>query len=339
MVSQACRSCSPPLAPAAVRAARPCGRRPRSAQAHEPLRRRAPCERRAAMTPMPAEAADAGIAAGHAAVLTRAVIEYLAPRDGGIYIDATFGAGGHAAAILGAADARVDRHRSRPRRHRARPCASGSVRAGGSRWWRRGSPRSTPSRPISASTGPTASCSTSASPRCSSTCRSAASRSATTVRSTCAWAATARPPPTWSRRAAERDLADIIFALGEERRAARHRPRHRRGTSRTRRSTTHAALAALVARVVRARPGDIHPATRTFQALRMFVNDELAELAEAASRRPSGCLQPGGRLAVVSFHSLEDRIVKTFLAGRSGQRRGSRHRPQPATVPRATSKF
>ena len=79
--------------------------------------------------------------------------------------------------------------------------------------------------------------------------------------------------------------------------------------------------------VVRAKPGEIHPATRTFQALRIFVNDELGELvnALAASER---ILSPGGRLVVVSFHSLEDRIVKTFLTDRSKTSAGSRHMPE-----------
>ena len=96
--------------------------------------------------------------------------------------------------------------------------------------------------------------------------------------------------------------------------------------------TTTKALADLVGRVVRGKPGDIHPATRTFQALRLFVNDELGELvtALAAAER---VLKPGGRLVVVSFHSLEDRIVKNFFADRSGGRAGSRHRPEVAAAP------
>jgi 16S rRNA (cytosine1402-N4)-methyltransferase len=90
---------------------------------------------------------------------------------------------------------------------------------------------------------------------------------------------------------------------------------------------TTRALADIVASVVRAKPGDIHPATRTFQALRIFVNDELGELTRAlmAAER---VLHPAGRLVVVSFHSLEDRIVKSFLAARSEMRGGSRHAPE-----------
>jgi 16S rRNA (cytosine1402-N4)-methyltransferase len=90
-------------------------------------------------------------------------------------------------------------------------------------------------------------------------------------------------------------------------------------------------LADLVARIVRTRDATIHPATRTFQALRIFVNDELGELVRgllAAER----ALEPSGRLVVVAFHSLEDRIVKTFLAARSRAPSSSRHRPEPAKV-------
>jgi 16S rRNA (cytosine1402-N4)-methyltransferase len=128
--------------------------------------------------------------------------------------------------------------------------------------------------------------------------------------------------------ASETDLANIIYIFGEE--------RHSRSVARAivaaRKQapiTTTRALAELVAKVVRSRPGDIHPATRTFQALRIFINEELDELqlALAAAER---VLKPGGRLAVVSFHSLEDRIVKNFLVERGKAGGGSRHLPEVA---------
>jgi 16S rRNA (cytosine1402-N4)-methyltransferase len=129
-------------------------------------------------------------------------------------------------------------------------------------------------------------------------------------------------------RATERDLADIIHHLGEEWRARAVARAIVAARAQAPIRTTQ-ALAQIVARVVHGRPGGVHPATRTFQALRIFVNEELHELALglAAAER---VLKPGGRLAVVSFHSLEDRIVKTFLAERSGGPAVSRHRPEVA---------
>jgi 16S rRNA (cytosine1402-N4)-methyltransferase len=131
--------------------------------------------------------------------------------------------------------------------------------------------------------------------------------------------------------ASEHDLAAIIATLGEE--------RHARGVARAivrargdNPILSTRALADIVGRVVRTRPGDIHPATRTFQALRMFVNDELGELAHALIAA-EGVLKVGGRLVVVAFHSLEDRVVKTYFGSRSGTGGGSRHRPEPVKVP------
>jgi len=128
--------------------------------------------------------------------------------------------------------------------------------------------------------------------------------------------------------ASEQDLANVIFHLGEERRS-RAVARAIVAARREAPITTTKALAEIVAKVVWAKPHEIHPATRTFQALRILVNEELDELqtALAAAER---ILAPGGRLAVVSFHSLEDRIVKTFLASRSKTAGGSRHMPEVA---------
>jgi 16S rRNA (cytosine1402-N4)-methyltransferase len=125
----------------------------------------------------------------------------------------------------------------------------------------------------------------------------------------------------------EQTLADIIFRLGEERRAravarAIVNARAERPIART------AELAEIVRRAVGGKPGQgIDPATRSFQALRIYVNDELGELDRGLSAAEV-LLNPGGRLAVVSFHSLEDRSVKSFLRSRSGaEPRASRHQP------------
>lgn len=134
--------------------------------------------------------------------------------------------------------------------------------------------------------------------------------------------------------AGERDLASIIYILGEERfsrQVARAIVKARTEAP----LTTTRALADIVASAVRAKPNDIHPATRTFQALRIFVNDELGELAQALIAAEH-VLKPGGRLVVVSFHSLEDRIVKSFLASRAETRGGSRHAPE---IKRAAPSF
>jgi 16S rRNA (cytosine1402-N4)-methyltransferase len=137
--------------------------------------------------------------------------------------------------------------------------------------------------------------------------------------------------------ASESELADILYQLGEEKRsrAIARAIVAQRATSPLQ---TTKALADLVKRVIggRAVPGH-HPATRTFQALRIYVNDELGELARGLSAAER-CLNPGGRLVVVTFHSLEDRIVKRFLAARSGrQDRGSRHLPEQSIKPSAPS--
>ncbi|GJD49654.1 Ribosomal RNA small subunit methyltransferase H [Methylobacterium crusticola] len=128
----------------------------------------------------------------------------------------------------------------------------------------------------------------------------------------------------------EAALADIVYHYGEERRA-RAVARAILEARRRARIETTGALAEIVAGVVRAEPGSgIHPATRTFQALRIAVNDELGEL-QRALHAAERILRPGGRLAVVSFHSLEDRIVKQFLSTRSGRAvAASRHLPMAA---------
>ncbi len=128
----------------------------------------------------------------------------------------------------------------------------------------------------------------------------------------------------------EADLADIIYHYGEERRA-RAVARAILEARRIEPIRSTKQLADVVASVVWAEPGGIHPATRTFQALRIAVNDELGELVRALHGAEEA-LKAGGRLVVVSFHSLEDRIVKQFLQRRSGRAGGgfSRFEPQIA---------
>jgi 16S rRNA (cytosine1402-N4)-methyltransferase len=130
-------------------------------------------------------------------------------------------------------------------------------------------------------------------------------------------------------------LADLLFQYGEER-AARRIARAIAADRAARPFTTTLELAGLIERVAgRARPGQPHAATRSFQALRIAVNDELGELARGLAGAEAA-LAPGGWLAVVTFHSLEDRVVKRYLALRSGAApRASRHAPEAdAEVPR-----
>src|ERR1043166_2800499 len=234
----------------------------------------------------------------HISVLGREAIEWLAPRAGGIYVDATFGAGGYSRAILDVAGTRVigidrdrtavaggfdlvDRSEGRLElvqdrfSNLARGCAARGVDAvdgvvmdvGVSSMQLDQAERGFSFRfdgPLDmrmGQEGPTA---------------------ADVV-----------------AKASETDLANIIYIYGEERtprRIARAIVAARKEAP----IATTAALAALVAKVVRAKPNEIHPATRTFQALRIFVNEELDELAEALSAAER-VLKPGGRLVVVSF--------------------------------------
>jgi 16S rRNA (cytosine1402-N4)-methyltransferase len=265
----------------------------------------------------------AGSSTPHVPVLLRQAIDYIAPHDGGVYIDGTFGAGGHAIAILSAADTRViglDRD--------ANAVAAGGpkVEAFGGRLilveGRFGALDTIASGlRVAATDGVLLDLGV------SSMQFDTPERGFSFRHDGPLDMRMGRDGPSAAdivAAASERDLADIIFSLGEE--------RHARAVARAivaarqqRPIVSTRALAEIVGPVVRER-GDIHPATRTFQALRLFVNDELHELEEglAAAER---VLKPGSRLVVISFHSLEDRIVKVFLAMRSRPGGGSRHLP------------
>ncbi len=123
----------------------------------------------------------------------------------------------------------------------------------------------------------------------------------------------------------EEDIANVIYRYGEERRSRKIA----KAIVNARPLTRTSELANIVRKALGHKPGDKKdPSTRTFQAIRIHINRELGELEDglAAAER---MLKPGGRLAIVTFHSLEDRIVKNFLRDRSGQKSaGSRHLPQ-----------
>jgi len=129
----------------------------------------------------------------------------------------------------------------------------------------------------------------------------------------------------WLARADEREIADVLWTYGEERmsrRIARTLVARRAEQPITR----TAQLAELIASAVPRGDAKIHPATRSFQAIRIFINRELADLElglDAAYAR----LKAGGRLAVISFHSLEDRIVKRFIAAHAKAPAGNRRMP------------
>jgi 16S rRNA (cytosine1402-N4)-methyltransferase len=263
----------------------------------------------------------------HIPVLGREAIELLAPRDGGIYLDATFGAGGYSRAILDAADTRVigiDRDRS--------------AIAGGFDLVDRSNGRLTLVEDkfsnlaeICAAQGFGAVDGVVMDVGVSSMQLDEAGRGFSFRLDGPLDMRMGQTGPTAAdvvAKASEADLANIIYIFGEE--------RHSRAVARAiiaaRKEApiaTTRALAEIVSKVVWSKPNEIHPATRTFQGLRIFVNQELDELhlALAAAER---VLKAGGRLVVVSFHSLEDRMVKNFLAERGKSGGGSRHLPETA---------
>jgi len=138
-------------------------------------------------------------------------------------------------------------------------------------------------------------------------------------------------------RLSAEDLADILYKYGEERQSRRI-ARAIVAARAEKPITTTGELAAIIRAVMPPDRSGIDPATRSFQALRIQVNDELGEI-ERALDQASQLLRPDGRLVVVSFHSLEDRIVKRFMTDAAGQAPGpSRYDPR-GLVPQAAAQF
>src|SRR5664279_1906166 len=294
----------------------------------ENLRRNGPVRVQFPFFEPPALARSRGMIASasrHIPVLGRQAIEMLSPHDGGVYVDATFGAGGYSGAILEVKGARIvgiDRDRS-------------AVTGGFDLVERSGGrltlveDRFSNLAEICAAQGFEAVDGVVMDVGVSSMQLDEAGRGFSFRLDGPLDMRMGHDGPTAAdvvAKASEADLANIIYIFGEE--------RHSRGVARAivaaRKEapvSTTRALADIVSKVVRSKPGEIHPATRTFQGLRIFVNQELDELhlALAAAER---VLKPGGRLVVVSFHSLEDRIVKNFLVERGNAGGGSRHLPE-----------
>jgi len=125
-------------------------------------------------------------------------------------------------------------------------------------------------------------------------------------------------------------LADLIYLYGEDRKSRRIAGNIVRARATSKFESTFQLVKVIEASLPRAKPGQAHPATRTFQALRIAVNDELGQLVDGL-RAAENALGEGGLLAVVTFHSLEDRIVKRFIQARSGNNpKGNRYAPEQA---------
>jgi 16S rRNA (cytosine1402-N4)-methyltransferase len=268
----------------------------------------------------------------HRPVMLAEVLEVLAPRDGAIYVDGTFGAGGYSEALLQAADCRVWGIDRDPR---AMACGSamaarfpGRLRVIEGRFGEMdrllAAENAIPVDGVALDLGVS-------SPQLDEPERGFSFRfdGPLDMRMSGQGPSAADVVNSLS----ESDLADIIYRYGEERRSravarAIVAARAQQPITRT------LQLAEIVRGAVRGGGQDLDPATRTFQALRIYVNDELGELGRGLAALPE-LLVPGGRLVVVSFHSLEDRLVKRFLAERGDrQARPSRHLPDlPARQP------
>ncbi len=256
----------------------------------------------------------------HIPVLLHEALEALNPRAGGLYVDGTFGAGGYARALLdcGARVVALDRDPSAIRMGAALVAASGGrlqlVEA------RFGDLEAVAGRlGVKAVDGVVLDIGVS-SMQLDEAGRGFSLRFDAPL--DMRMEASGRSAADILRDEDEGTIADILHHFGEER-AARRIARAIVADRESAPFMSTRQLAEMIARVAPARRGELtHPATRTFQALRIAVNDELRELLRglAAAER---LLAPGGRLAVVTFHSLEDRIVKQFLARRSGRGRAA----------------
>jgi 16S rRNA (cytosine1402-N4)-methyltransferase len=266
---------------------------------------------------------------GHVPVLLEEAMAALEPRAGGLYVDATFGAGGYARALLerGARVIAIDRDPSAVRAGAALAASSGGrLRLAEARFGELDS--------VARRLGAEAVDGVVLDIGVSSMQLDEAARGFSLrfdAPLDMRMEAEGRSAADFLRDEDEATIADIFYHFGEER-AARRIARAIAADRANEPFASTLQLAGLIARVAPARRGETtHPATRAFQALRIAVNDELGELVRGLSAAER-LLKPGGRLAAVTFHSLEDRIVKQFFIGRSDRGRAvSRRLPgEPA---------
>jgi 16S rRNA (cytosine1402-N4)-methyltransferase len=258
--------------------------------------------------------------ARHIPVLLADVLEALSPTTGEVIVDATFGAGGYTKAILatGASVVAIDRDPDAIAAGRALEQQSGGrlrlVQA----------PFSTLDKHVESADGVVLDIGVS-SMQIDQAERGFSFRADGPLDMRMAQAGLSAADVVNSFKAG--DLARIFGFLGEERHAGRIARMIESRRERHPFERTLELADAIETHIGRAPKDKIHPATRVFQALRIFVNDELGELARALIAAEN-VLKPGGRLVVVTFHSLEDRIVKRFIADRADAATGSRHLPE-----------
>ena len=262
----------------------------------------------------------------HLPVMLSEVLDALQPRDGGLYVDATFGAGGYTRAILERADCRVlavDRDPT------ARENAERLKQAYPKRFAFAFGPFSMMEdildRADSAGADGVVFDLGVSSMQIDQAERGFSFQKDGPLDMRMAIAGPSAADAVNGLEIAE--LTAIFRVYGEERQARRVAQAIAREREKDPITTT-LRLADIVARAVGGKPTRIHPATRTFQALRIYVNDELGELIRGLTASEAS-LRPAGRLVAVTFHSLEDRVVKNFLRERGGLLAGgSRHQPE-----------
>ncbi|MCE2574748.1 16S rRNA (cytosine(1402)-N(4))-methyltransferase RsmH [Komagataeibacter sp. FNDCR2] len=279
---------------------------------------------------------------GHVPVMLAEVMDYLAPRDGGRYVDGTFGGGGYARAILAAADCRlwgIDRDPAAIARGDALAATCPDGRGGSRLRLLHGGFGDMAA--LLAEDGVTTVDGIVLDLGVSSYQIDEADRGFSFRMDGPLDMRMADTGPTAAdvvNTLPEDELADIIYHYGEERlsrRVARAIVAARAESPLLR--TTQ--LADVVRSVVRPDRSGIDPATRTFQGLRIHVNDELGQIRRVLEQAPA-LLAPGGRLVVVSFHSLEDRLVKQAMSSAAGRMPApSRHDPRAMTARAAPTRF